>query len=88
MCEEAMVSGNITVTFDTEANAMYYRLRAGKAIASKKLRQNGLHYVIDFDRKGEMIGVEVLNMKKGLALAASESTLLLAPMRAIAAKKP
>jgi len=43
---------------------MYYRLRAGKVIASKKLRQNGLDYVIDFDRKGEIIGVEVLNMKK------------------------
>ncbi len=81
-----MVSGNTTVTFDTEANAMYYKLRAGKAASSKKLRQNGFDYVIDFDRKGEIIGVEVLNMKKALALAASESTLLLAPMRANAAK--
>jgi len=80
-----MVSGNATVTFDTEANAMYYKLRAGKVASSKKLRQNGLDYVIDFDQKGDMIGVEVLNMKKALALAASESMLLLAPMRAIAA---
>ena len=62
--KKPLVSGNTTVTFDTEANAMYYRLRAGKVIASKKLRQNGLDYVIDFDRKGEIIGVEVLNMKK------------------------
>ncbi len=81
-----MVSGNATVTFDTEANAMYYKLRAGKAASSKKLRQNGLDYVIDFDREGGMIGVEVLNMKRALALAASESTLLLAPVRTIVAK--
>jgi uncharacterized protein YuzE len=71
-----MVSGNATVTFDTEANAMYCKLRAGKVDSSKKLRQNGLDYVIDFDREGETIGVEVLNMKRALALAASESALL------------
>lgn len=82
-----MVSGNVTVTFDTEANAMYYKLRSGRAVKSKKLRQNGFEYVVDFDAKGEVIGVEVLNMKKALALAASESTLLLAPLRAIAAKR-
>ena len=83
-----MVSGNTTVTFDTEANATYYRLRAGKVAKSKKLRQNGPDYVIDFDREGEMIEVEVLNMKRALVLAESESTLLLAPLRTFAAKQP
>ncbi len=82
-----MVSGKTTVTFDTEANAMYYKLRTGRVASSKKLRQSGLDYVIDFDPKGEIIGVEVLNMKRALALAASESTLLLAPMRSMAAKQ-
>jgi uncharacterized protein YuzE len=81
-----MVSGNTTVTFDTEANAMYYKLRPGKVDDSKKLRQNGLDYVIDFNAKGEIIGVEVLNMKRALALAASESAILLAPVRTIATK--
>jgi uncharacterized protein YuzE len=79
-----MVSGNTTITFDTEANAMYYKLRAAKVDSSKKLRQNGLDYVIDLDAKGEIVGVEVLNMKKALALAASESAILLAPIRTIA----
>lgn len=82
-----MVSGNTTVTFDTEANAMYYKLGAGKIAWSKKSKQNGLDYVFDFNQKGEIIGVEVLNMKRALALAASESMLLLAPVRAIAAKQ-
>jgi uncharacterized protein YuzE len=81
-----MVSGSATVTFDTEANAMYYKLGSGKAVKSKKLRQNGFDYVIDFDVTGEVIGIEVLNMRKALALAASESTFLLAPLRAVAAK--
>ena len=81
-----MVSGTAKVAFDTEANAMYYKLCKGKVVISRKVRQNGLDYVIDFDRKGEVIGVEVLNMKKALALAACESTLLLAPMREIAAQ--
>ncbi len=82
-----MVSGNTTVTFDTQANAMYYKLSPGRVTKSRKLRRNGLDYVIDFDRKGGIIGVEVLNLKKALAIAASESTLLLAPFRAIAMKQ-
>lgn len=42
---------------------------------SKKLRRNGFDYVVDLDAKGEVIGGEVLSMKKALVLAASESTL-------------
>ena len=83
-----MVSGNATVSFDTEANAMYYKLGSGRVAKSKKLKQNGLDYVIDFDRKGEIIGVEVLNLKKALALAASESMLILPPLRAITTERP
>jgi uncharacterized protein YuzE len=82
-----MVSGNARVSFDTEANAMYYKLSSGKVARSKKLKQNGLEYVIDLDRKGEIVGVEVLNMKKALALAASESLLILPPLKAITAQK-
>jgi uncharacterized protein YuzE len=67
---------------------MYYKLSPGRVAKSKKLRQNGLEYIIDLDRKGEIIGVEVLNMKKTLALAASESLLILPPLRAIVAKPP
>ena len=76
------------MSFDTDANAMYYKLSLGRVAKSKKLRQNGLEYVIDLDRKGEIIGVEVLNMKKTLALTASESLLILPPLRAIVAKPP
>ena len=81
-----MVSGTTKVTFDSEANAMYYKLHTGNVTTSRKIRRNGLEYVVDFDRKGEIIGVEVLDMKKALALAASESTILLAPVREIAAQ--
>jgi hypothetical protein len=66
---------------------MYYKLGAGKVAWSKKSKQNGLDHVIDFNQKEEIIGVEVLDMKRALALAASESMLLLAPVRAIAANQ-
>ncbi len=86
MRDRTMVSWKATVTFDTEANAMYYKLGRGKAVKSRKVKQNGLDYVIDFNAREEVIGVEVLNMKKALALAASESTLILAPLRTITTK--
>jgi uncharacterized protein YuzE len=82
-----LVSGKAAVSFDTEANAMYYKLGSRRVAKSRKTRVNGLDYVIDFDRKGEIVGVEVLNMKKALALAASESMLVLPPLRTIATRR-
>jgi uncharacterized protein YuzE len=82
-----LVSGTATVSFDTEANAVYYKLASRRVAKSRKTRVNGLDYVIDFDRKGEIVGVEVLNMKKALALAASESMLVLPPLRTITTKR-
>ena len=61
---------------------MYYQLAKGKVGKSEKVRSNGIDYVVDYDAHGEVIGVEVLNMKKALALAESEAGLLLAPIRA------
>lgn len=75
------------MSFDTEANAMYYKLGPGRVAKSRKTRRNGLDYIIDFDRKGEVVGVEVLDMKKALALAVSESVLILPPLRAITTKQ-
>ncbi len=76
-----MASGNVRISFDTEANAVYYHLAKGKVVKSEKARFNGLDYVMDYDAQGELIGVEVLNMKKALSLVAGESSLLLAPLR-------
>jgi uncharacterized protein YuzE len=75
------------VSFDTEANAMYYKLGSERVAKSRKTRRNGLDYVIDLDRTGKIVGVEVLNMKKALALAASESMLILPPLKTIATKQ-
>jgi uncharacterized protein YuzE len=83
-----LVSGAATVSFDAEADAMYYKLGFGRVAKSKKTRWNGLEYVIDFDRRGEIIGVKVLNMKKALALAASESMLILPPLKTVETKQP
>jgi uncharacterized protein YuzE len=62
---------------------MYYKLGRGKVAKSRKLKLNGFEYVVDYDRQGEVVGLEILNLKKALALAASESSLLLAPLRSI-----
>jgi len=75
------------LSFDTEANAMYYKLGSARVARSRKTRRNGLEYVIDFDRAGKIVGVEVLNMKKALALAASESMLILPPLKTNATKQ-
>ncbi len=66
---------------------MYYQLSKGKVAKSEKVRSNGIDYVVDYDAHGEVIGVEILNMKKALPLAASEAGLLLTPMRAKVAER-
>lgn len=76
-----MVSGKVNISFDTDANAMYYQLAKGLVARSAKARSNGIECILDYDADGALIGVEVLNMKKALALAASETSLLLAPLR-------
>lgn len=76
-----MVAGIIQVSFDTRANAMYYQVGKGNVARSGKLRANGLEYVLDYDARGGLIGIEVLNMRKALAVAAGEASLLLAPVR-------
>jgi uncharacterized protein YuzE len=74
-----MVSGKIVVTFDTDANAMYYKLEAGKATRTEKIKGKGLEYLLDYDNSGRLIGLEVLDMKKALELAAGHLSLLFIP---------
>ncbi len=74
-----MVSGKVTVTFDTEANAMYYKLGKGKVARTEKRETYSLDYLLDYDIKGQLIGVEILNMKKALELTAGQMSLFFIP---------
>ncbi|MBI2938457.1 MAG: DUF2283 domain-containing protein [Thaumarchaeota archaeon] len=74
-----MVSGKVTVTFDTEANAMYYKLGKGKVARTEKKRTDSLEYLLDYNNQGNLIGVEILNMKKALELTAGQMSLFFIP---------
>lgn len=74
-----MVSGKVTVTFDTEANAMYYKVSKGKVARTEKRKADSLEYLLDYDSEGQLIGVEILNMKKALELTAGQMSLFFIP---------
>ncbi len=74
-----MVSGKVTVTFDTKANAMYYKVGKGKVAKTEKKRTNSLEYLLDYDSEGNLIGVEILNMKKALELTMGQMSLFFIP---------
>jgi uncharacterized protein YuzE len=47
----------VSVEFDPEFNAMYIHLKKGKAEKSEPLADN---VIVDVDKKGEAIGIEIL----------------------------
>ena len=47
------------IEYDPKADAMYIRMRAGKAVESDEVRP-GL--VIDFDEEGKVLGIEMLEV--------------------------
>lgn len=61
-----MKTKNIQATFDQAADAVYIRLKRGKA---KKTISKGENFLIDFDHKGEVLGFEILQYSKILLAA-------------------
>ena len=51
--------------FDDEANALYLRLDDSKIIESEEV-QPGI--VLDFDERGEVVGIEILHVKDRVPL--------------------
>jgi uncharacterized protein YuzE len=47
----------VSVEFDPEVNAMYIRLKKGKVEKSEPLADN---VIVDVDKKGEAVGIEIL----------------------------
>jgi uncharacterized protein YuzE len=54
------------VEFDVEANTAYYTLRRGKVATTVPKRLDSVDVLLDYDSKGRLLGIEVLNMKKAL----------------------
>ncbi len=47
----------VSIEFDSEVNAMYIRFKKGKVDKSEPLADN---VIVDVDKKGEAIGIEIL----------------------------
>lgn len=47
--------------YDPLADALYIRVRDGDIVDSIEVREN---LVVDFDKNGEVIGIEVINFSK------------------------
>lgn len=62
------MSKAVGVKFDTDANAAYLRLEAGRVTKTKEGKVDSIDVLFDYRKDGQLIGVEVLNLKKALEL--------------------
>lgn len=67
------------VEFDTQANAAYYRLKRGKVARTERMKVKSVDVLVDYDSKGRVLGVEVLNMRMALASSLDRMGLSLIP---------
>ena len=56
------------VEFDTEANAAYIKLDAGRVKETREGKMESLDVLFDYGEDGSLVGVEILNLKKALEL--------------------
>ena len=63
------VTTTMQIKVDTTADALYIKLRRGKIA---KTKDKGDHFV-DYDKKGNLLGFEVLNFSKKVPLGERES---------------
>lgn len=55
------------IKFDSKADALYITFKKGKFFRNKKL---GEDTIMDLDKNGKILGIEVLNAKKRISAAA------------------
>jgi len=52
------------ITFDKDADAVYIEFSSGEFVSNKKIDNET---IIDFDEKGNILGIELLNVSKRIA---------------------
>ena len=57
------------VSIDFDANAMYYKISNKKIVRTKEIEENFI--LVDYAEDNTIVGVEILNMKKLMEIAAS-----------------
>ena len=70
----------MTITFDSEAKALYVKIREGKVAKTIEFSPETF---VDLDSKGHLLGVEMLNPGK---LTIQKKARVLAPLKRIATK--
>ena len=63
----------VSIEFDSEVNAMYIRFKKGKVDKSEPLADN---VIVDIDKKGEAIGIEILLPKHDIRVSELVSSAL------------
>ena len=61
--DEEIVAAMIRVEYDPKADAMYIWLRKARYEISEELAEN---VIIDLDKRGRIIGIEILDASKNL----------------------
>ena len=56
------------IKFDIDANAAYVKLGTGRVAKTKKSKMESLDVLLDYDKAGGVVGLEVLNLEKLLKL--------------------
>lgn len=69
------------IKLDTSADALYIKLKNGKAYKTKAIV--GTNSLIDFDKKGEVVGIEVLNYSKSISEKADKRSILIGERRVL-----
>jgi len=58
----------VKISYDMDANAAYVKLRAGRVVKTEKSKMDSLDVLLDYNKAGDVIGLEVLNLKELLKL--------------------
>lgn len=51
------IMGRMNITFDSEVDAAYIKIHRGSVYATRKIADN---FLIDVDRRGKVLGIELL----------------------------
>ena len=61
------------INFDKKADAVYIRFSEEKYFESDEIREG---FIVDYDNKGRIIGIEILDVSKNLPVPAAEEVMV------------
>lgn len=64
-----MDKNKVKMWYDEEADILYLSLKEGRAVDSKEIEEN---IRVEYDKKGEIVGLEISNISRYLAKSIAE----------------